>query len=250
MGKLALKYKKNFHIDACLGSYLHPFMRDAGYEIPACDFSVPGVTSISCDPHKYGYTPKGISVIMYSSPELRRLQYFVTPNWTGGVYITPTLSGSRSGCLAVGAWATILNLGREGYIHCTKAIIDASRYIKREIPKVPHLELMGDPLMSVVAFTSKTLNIYAVITEMSKIGHWGLNGIQNPAGAHICVTYANSSQLDKFIEDLHKAVAEVEKNPDRSHDSTCQLYGMVSEVADKSLVGKVITNYADCLFTA
>lgn len=250
MGKLALKHKINFHIDACLGGYLHPFIKDAGYEIPACDFSVPGVTSISCDPHKYGYTPKGVSVIMYADPDIRRLQYFASSEWTGGLYVTPTLAGSRSGAVAVGGWATLMNMGRDGYIECTKSIIDAARYIKREIVKVPTIELMGDPLMSVVAFQSKTVNIWAVVSAMSRIGGWGINAIQNPPGAHICVTYANAGQAEQFVEDLHKAVEEVKNVKDLKGYECCALYGMVTGMPDQKIVGEIITNYADCLFTA
>jgi len=250
LGKLALRYKKNFHIDACLGGFLHPFLKEAGYEIPACDFSVPGVTSISCDPHKYGYTPKGVSCLMFANPELRKFSYFTSAGWTGGVYVTPTLSGSRTGCISVGAWATILSMGRSTYIECAKAIMDAASYIKREIVKIPHLELMGDPVMSIIGFTSKTINIWALISIMSKVGDWGLNATQNPPGAHFCVTYANASQAEQFIQDLYKAVGEVEKCTDMSAYQTCQLYGLIAEFPDKTIIGDILTNYADCLFTA
>ncbi|CAG9318102.1 unnamed protein product [Blepharisma stoltei] len=250
LGKLAIKHKKNFHIDGCLGGFLHPFMKDAGYNIPLCDFSVPGVTSISCDPHKYGYTPKGVSCLMFANQELRKYSYFVSPTWTGGIYATPTLSGSRTGCISVGAWTTLLSMGRASYIECAKSIMDAATYIKREIVKVPHIELMGDPLMSVVAFQSKTVNVWAIVSAMSRIGGWGLNAIQNPPGAHLCVTYANAPQAEKFIEDLRKAVEEVLKSPDVNAYHTCQLYGMVTSFPDKKIVGDIMSNYVDCLFTA
>ena len=80
LGNLALLYGINFHVDACLGGYLIPFMAEAGYPIDLCDFRIKGVTSISCDVHKYGYTPKGVSVLMFSSFELRRLHYFSSPD--------------------------------------------------------------------------------------------------------------------------------------------------------------------------
>jgi glutamate/tyrosine decarboxylase-like PLP-dependent enzyme len=84
LGKLALKYKIGMHVDACLGGFLLPFMEKAGFPLKEkFDFRVPGVTSISVDTHKYGFAPKGSSVIMYRSKDIRRFQYFVAPDWSG-----------------------------------------------------------------------------------------------------------------------------------------------------------------------
>ena len=52
---LAKSYGIGCHCDCCLGSYINPFINELGYEEKLdFDFSVPGVTTISCDPHKYG----------------------------------------------------------------------------------------------------------------------------------------------------------------------------------------------------
>ena len=42
---------------------------DVELELEPFDFRLPGVTSISADTHKFGYAPKGSSVIMYRSTE-------------------------------------------------------------------------------------------------------------------------------------------------------------------------------------
>lgn len=250
LGNLALLYGINFHIDACLGGYLHPFMEEAGFPIDFCDFRLKGVTSISCDVHKYGYTPKGISVVMYSSFELRRLQYFTAAEWTGGLYVTPTMAGSRPGALSVAAWAVLMSMGRSGYVNCAREVMKASRYIKEEASKIEHIKIVGDPLMSVIAFESDSLNIHAIGNTMSKIGGWGISFLQNPNGIHFCVTYANAGQAENFVEDLRKAVVEVEIDPEAEHYETAALYGMVAETADKSLIGDISKHFADCLFTA
>ena len=88
---LGLKYDIPVHVDACLGGFLIAFMRDAGYPLKPFDFSVPGVTSISADTHKYGFAPKGSSVILYSNRELRHQQWFTFPDWPGGIYATSTI---------------------------------------------------------------------------------------------------------------------------------------------------------------
>lgn len=94
---MALKYNVGLHVDACLGGFLIPFAKECGVKIPEFDFKVDGVTSISCDHHKYGFAPKGSSIIMYKTKELRRYQVFNYFTWMGGCYGTPTLGGSKCG---------------------------------------------------------------------------------------------------------------------------------------------------------
>ena len=250
LGNLALVNGINFHIDACLGGYLHPFMEEAGYPIDICDFRIKGVTSISCDIHKYGYTPKGLSVLMYSSFELRRLQYFTATEWPGGLYVTPTMAGSRPGVLSAGGWAILMSMGRKGYVDCAREIMKAARFIKEEASKIEHIKVAGDPLMSVIAFESDTLNIHAIGNTMTKIRGWGISPLQNPRGIHFTLTYANCWQAESFIEDLRKAVIDVENNPEAKNYETAALYGMVAETPDKTLVGDIAKNFCDCLFTA
>lgn len=99
LSALALELDVGLHVDCCLGSFLVPFMRKAGFEFPDFDFTLPGVTTISCDTHKYGYAPKGSSVLLYSNHTLRSYQYSLFTDWPGGIYGTPTIAGSRAGAL-------------------------------------------------------------------------------------------------------------------------------------------------------
>ena len=106
---MAQEFGTNCHSDCCLGSYINPFTEPAGYKLPnAYDFSVKGVTSISCDPHKFCYGPKGLSIIMFRTKELRRYQFAAVSDWPGGMYLTPSLSGSRSGATIAGTWAALM----------------------------------------------------------------------------------------------------------------------------------------------
>ncbi len=110
LSKLALKYNIPMHVDACLGGYLVVFMEEAGFKLPLFDFRLKGVTSISCDTHKYGYTPKGSSVILYRNTEFRKHQFFAAVEWPGGIYVSPTFAGSRAGSLIAMTWATLVIL--------------------------------------------------------------------------------------------------------------------------------------------
>lgn len=113
---MAQKFGTNCHSDCCLGSYINPFTEPAGFKLPwDFDFKLEGVTSISCDPHKFCYGPKGLSVIMFRTKELRRSSFFAVSQWPGGMYVTPTIAGSRSGAVIAGTWAALMKQGRDGF---------------------------------------------------------------------------------------------------------------------------------------
>jgi sphinganine-1-phosphate aldolase len=132
LSQIAVQYNVPLHVDACLGGFLIIWMDRAGYPLPPFDFRLPGVTSISCDTHKYGYSPKGSSVIMYRSAQLRRFQFFSCVDWPGGIYVSPTFAGSRAGSLIAMTWATLMTVGQEGYVQATRGIIETARFIAKE----------------------------------------------------------------------------------------------------------------------
>jgi sphinganine-1-phosphate aldolase len=177
IAKLGLAYGIPVHVDACLGGFLLPFMADAGYPVPVNDFSVPGVTSISADTHKYGYAPKGSSVILYRNPEFRHHQYSVCTEWPGGMYCSPTISGSRAGANIATCWAALLYHGKEGYVNSTRLTIQVTRFLKEEARTIPGIHLLGDPLMSVLAFGSNHFNILDMSERLTHRG-WNLNSLQ------------------------------------------------------------------------
>jgi sphinganine-1-phosphate aldolase len=97
LSRLAIRRRVPLHVDACLGSFIVPFLEKAGYPTEPFDFRLEGVASISCDVHKYGFAPKGTSTIMYRRTGDRKYQYFIAPDWVGGVYASPSMAGSRFG---------------------------------------------------------------------------------------------------------------------------------------------------------
>lgn len=132
VSKLGVRYDIPVHVDACLGGFLICFMRAAGYELPDFDFRLPGVTSISADTHKYGYAPKGTSVIMYRNKPMLHYQYTIMTDWLGGLYGSTTVSGSRAGGLIASCWATLMFHGMQGYVDATRKIIETTKYIEQE----------------------------------------------------------------------------------------------------------------------
>lgn len=187
IAKLATKRGLFMHVDCCLGGFILPFMEEAGYPLAPFDFRVKGVTSISCDTHKYGFAPKGSSVVMYANRDIRSHQYFTAPDWQGGVYATPSLAGSRAGAIASATWATMVHIGRSGYVEATRKVIQTAREVQAELRKIPGIYVIGKPEAMVVAVASEECDIYRVHAEMGKKG-WNLNALQFPSSFHICFT--------------------------------------------------------------
>jgi len=214
LSALALERGINLHVDGCLGGFILAFGADAGDDVPPFDFRLPGVTSISADTHKYGFALKGSSVLLYRSPELRRLQYFLVADWPGGLYTSPGMSGSRSGGIIAAAWASMVTLGRSGYTAIAADIFRTARELRGVIARHPELRVLGDPLFN-VAFShveGGDVDIFHVNDAMSEQG-WRLNGLQLPPAVHFCVTRPNTKPgvVDRFADDLAAAVAHAKE---------------------------------------
>jgi sphinganine-1-phosphate aldolase len=211
LSKIALKYDIGLHVDACLGGFVLPFAKQLGYDIPSFDFTNAGVTSMSVDTHKYAYASKGTSVVLYRDEELRRAQYFPYANWTGGLYSTPTIAGSRPGALLACAWAALVSIGEEGYQERVRLILQASQQIADGIENMKDVYVLGKqkPTM-IVCFSSDTLDIYRIADMMEKHG-WSLNALQHPASIHICVTLNTVDHVDKFLSDLEESALKTRK---------------------------------------
>lgn len=264
LGRLASRRNINLHVDCCLGSFLVPFLERAGYETEPFDFRVKGVTSISCDTHKYGFAPKGNSTVLYRTAELRKYQYFVSPDWSGGVYASPNMAGSRPGALIAGCWASMMTVGENGYIDSCHKIVGAAKRIAQGIRETDvlrqDLTIIGRPLVSVVAFTSNTIDIYDIADAMSAKG-WHLNALQNPPAIHVAVTLPIVAAVDDLLGDL-KAVVEDEREKERlrvvegkgkrgaKKGDAAALYGVAGSLPDKSIVVELASGFLDCLYKA
>ena len=247
LSELARSRGIGFHTDACLGGFVLPWAGRLGYDVPAFDFRLPGVTSMSADTHKYGYAAKGTSVVLYRGLALRRYQYFKTTDWPGGLYFSPTFAGSRPGALSAACWAAMLSIGQEGYLAATKKILETAAKIKDGIRQIPDLQILGDPLW-VIAFSSKTLDIYRVMDYLTA-KKWSLNGLHKPSCLHICVTLRHTQPgiAERFLEDLNAAVAHTKANPD-STGGMAPVYGLAATLPVRSVVGDLLERYIDALY--
>jgi glutamate/tyrosine decarboxylase-like PLP-dependent enzyme len=249
LAELAAEHGAGFHTDSCLGGFILPWAEKLGYSVPPFDFRIPGVTSISCDTHKYGYAAKGTSVICYRDPDLRAYQYYRTTDWPGGLYNSPTFAGSRPGAHSAQAWASLLSYGEAGYLEATRAILETGDVIRKGVDAIFGLRVLGDPLW-VIAFGSDDpeLNIYSVLDDMSHRG-WSLNGLQQPAGIHIAVTLRHTQPgvAERFLADLRAAVDTVRAN-ENAGGMMAPIYGMAASVDQRGTVDDILRVYLDTQF--
>jgi len=225
LSKLALKYKKPLHVDCCLGGFLVAFHERAGIlNTPLFDFRLPGVTSISCDLHKYGLCPKGISLLLFSNHEYRKNIFFSFPRWMGGVYITPSFEGSRTGSLIASSYAILTSMGKEFYANNAKLIYNAVNKVKEFARKeCDLLEVIGDPFICGVSFTSKYVaNFYDLLSEKG----YHINFLNEPAAFGYIFTSANVQNVDQYIKDLKEINDRIKKEKPNKISYTAKLYGM------------------------
>ncbi|CAM6052283.1 unnamed protein product [Sphagnum compactum] len=237
---LALQFGICVHVDLCLGGFILPFARKLGYPIPPFDFQVPGVTSISVDVHKYGLGPKGTSVVLYHNHELRQ----VLTEWSGGLYISPSMAGSRAGALIAGAWAAMMSIGENGYMKIVSKLMDTSKRIEAGIKKIAGLYVLGKPDMTVIAFGSREVDIYKVNDVMTTQG-WSLNALHKPSSVHICITLQHVDVVDDFLGDLAAAVVTVRENPGKFEDGMAPIYGAAAKMPDRGTVRDILVAYMD-----
>ncbi|XP_011871712.1 PREDICTED: sphingosine-1-phosphate lyase isoform X2 [Vollenhovia emeryi] len=249
ISELGVKYDIPVHVDACLGGFLACFMSEAGYALPPFDFRLPGVTSISADTHKYGYAPKGSSLILYRNKKYRHHQYTITTDWPGGIYGSPTINGSRAGGIIATCWATLMYYGRDEYVKSTKKIIEITRYVERKLRQMNGIFVFGTPATSVIAIGSNDFHIYRLSEALSDKG-WNLNTLQFPCGIHICITHVHTEPgvADQFLEDVDTELEMIMETRSSPVEGKLAMYGMSQSIPDRSVVGDFTKCFLDSMY--
>jgi glutamate/tyrosine decarboxylase-like PLP-dependent enzyme len=213
LAALAADVGASFHTDACMGGLVLPFMEELGHDIPPWDFRVPGVTTISADLHKLGYAPKGASVVLHRTKELRRYQTFVTEDWLGGLYGSPAMQGTRQGMPMACAWAVLHHLGQEGYLRLTETAIATARRMIEGTRSIPGLAVLGEPDAQCLATAiapgwEDRLDAFAIGDALHARG-WYLDRQKPPDSLHATVSAGNAPVIEDYLADLSAAVDEV-----------------------------------------
>ncbi|MGH9132966.1 MAG: aspartate aminotransferase family protein, partial [Ilumatobacteraceae bacterium] len=214
---------------ACMGGMVLPYLARLGEPIPPWNLCVPGVTSISVDLHKFGYTSKGASVIVHRNRELRSHQTFVTSNWLGGTYGSSGVLGTKGGGAMAAAWAVMNHLGDEGYLDLTDRARRATLELAAAIDAHPGLELRARPDATIVAFGAvdpDRLDVFTVADELWRRG-WYVDRQQPPASLHCTVNAVHDGLIPAFVVELHDAVDRAIEHVDIAPAGTAGTYGSV-----------------------
>lgn len=238
IGALAEKKKLPFHVDACFGGFILPWVERAGYPVPVWDFRVPGVTSVSADLHKYGYAAKGASVIIYREMSYLRHQFFVATDWPGGIYISPSMPGTRPGGPIAAAWAALMAVGEAGYIEHARDAMAAAAQLRAGIEQIeglaPVVSVAHAPVVAWYSVDAQ-VDIFAVADQLEAKG-WGVDRQQFPNCIHCTVNANQLPVIPEYLADVREAVAHVRAHPQAKSEGNAALYGMMAKVPVRGLV--------------
>lgn len=207
LGKLAEEKQVWLHVDACVGGYIAPFVRMNGIDIPDFDFSVPAVKSISADLHKYGYCAKGASTVLFRNESLKQHMVFDCNDWPGGRMVTPTLAGTRPGGAISAAWAVMNFLGVDGYRRKQSEVCEARRIIEEGVRDLG-FNILGTPLLGIIAFSHPKFDIFAIYKQMFLRG-WFTSLTTAPKALHLMLSPFHLTVTDNYLKDLRSSVEQV-----------------------------------------
>lgn len=239
---LAGEHDIGFFVDGCMGSILLFFLKDLKIRIDGYDSSdrktpidqdvgthvsfsyLKNMTALTCDPHKYGLSPKGCSVLMFKDPAMQKALYFGLTNWCGYLYATSLFSGSRSSALYTATWAHLMKFGKDGYRSVAEDVIAATKKLRDGINNIKGLQVVGNPQVGNLGCisTDKTLNIYELGNYLH-INGWDMPGIPKYPGLHLTIHPNNIANLDELIKLLKKGAKDVRENPGQYQAGPCKL---------------------------
>jgi glutamate/tyrosine decarboxylase-like PLP-dependent enzyme len=231
------------HVDACLGGFLLPWLERLGYPVPPFDFRVEGVTSMSADVHKYGWSAKGASVVLYRDRALRRRQFLAYGDWPGGLWGSPSIAGTRAGGPIASAWAVIHYLGADGYLRLAKQTMEAARALIDGINATPGLRVFGDPVASVFGFGATDIDVYALSDAMEMRG-WKLDRLQRPNGLHAMISPSHGPLVTDILSDL-RSCTETIRREGTVAEGAAAMYGMLGVMDDRVAVKEFVLNFLD-----
>ncbi|MCO5169873.1 MAG: aspartate aminotransferase family protein [Planctomycetes bacterium] len=209
LGALAADRGLLLHVDACVGGWLLPYYRRLGAAVPDFDLSVPGVTSLSVDLHKYAFAPKGASIVLFRDAGLRRSAYFTCTDWAGYAVVNPAVQSSKSAGPVAAAWAVLHGVGDQGFEDLARRTLEGTRAFVDGVRAIPGLEVLGEPDFCLVAVASREVSVFHVADELNERGWYvqpQLSHPSTPASIHLCLGPKNSGHVERLLVALREAV--------------------------------------------
>jgi len=213
LGELAEKCDLWLHVDACHG-FIAPFVRELGYPVPEFDFTLPHVRTISIDLHKWGFSPKGCSIILHRDVRYQKYQRFDFNDWQAGNYRSATFAGTRPAGSIAAAWAVLNYLGWNGFVNMAQTVMEVKKALADGIRQIDGLQVFGRPELGIITFGSKEIDILDVAQAMND-RQWFTARIAEPPAIHLVVSPVNAKIIDEFLNDLAETVANVKAGKSR-----------------------------------
>lgn len=237
-----------FHVDACVGGFVLPFLRKLGENLPNFDFTVEGVSSISLDPHKYAYSAIGASLILFRKKFDKMFSQYANLRWPGYPIVNPAVLSSRSGGPLAATWAVLHYLGEEGYTDLARKIVNARNKIVSGLRELG-FSLMGEPTV-IAAFTSPEVNLFRLCDEVTKRG-WiflpqkGIPEMQIPPSIHLTFTPIHERFAEEMLKDLGECKEEVARVPSTEAERFVEAFGLLAAMLtpkemDLAALGKML----------
>src|SRR6478736_1172286 len=193
------------HVDACIGGWVLPYAARLGREVRPWTFAVEGVTSISADLHKYGYAPKGTSLLLHRKP-----QHLAYADWPGYTMLNSTMQSTKSGGPLAGAWAVVQSVGDTGYELLSREVFEAVDAIVAGVADIAGLSVLVAPDSTLVTLvTDESCDPFSVCDEMGARGWYvqpQMSSAGRPATIHLSVSAATLSGVDDFLAALRESV--------------------------------------------
>jgi len=207
ISELAMENNLFFHVDAAFGGFVLPFLRELGYKIPDFDFRVPGVSSITIDPHKMGLAPIPSGGILFRDSDSQKAITWEVPYLAGGRTLQTTLTGTRSGSSVIAVWALLQHLGREGYRNIVRRCMTLTQKFAADIRGISGLDLVVEPVTNVVGIKSTNIQVEKIAMELRKRG-WAVSLFPNHMRI-VVMPHVQRVHLEQLLRDLELVVKEL-----------------------------------------
>ncbi len=238
-----------FHVDACIGGFVVPWVERLGYPVAPFDFRVEGVTSMSADLHKYGLGAKGASVVLYRDMSYLTHQFFIATDFPGGVYASPSALGTRPGGTIAAAWAALMSLGEQGYLEHTRRAMEATRKLTEGVRAIPGLEVVGRPVATIFAYraTDPSVELYVVADRLAEKG-WHVDRQHKPSTIHLTVTTQHLEHADAYLADLREAVDHARAHPELRGGGNAAMYGLMAKVPMRGMIKTQVRRAMEAMY--
>jgi len=249
IGAVCERHGLPLHVDACVGGFMLPWIERLGRPLAPWDFRVPAVTSISADLHKYAYAGKGASVLLWRSMAEMRNQFFVAADFPGGIYVSPTMIGTRPGGPIATAWTALMSLGADGYLELTRDALAAADRLRAGISAIAGLALIGAGQTTIVAWRSLPggPDVYAIADQLEARG-WSVDRMQDPAAIHLTCTANHLAIVDEYLADVGAAVDELRRDPSLVRSGSAPMYGMMAKIPMRGLVKRSVAKVMEAMY--